>query len=141
MSIPGQSADLLPALYDPIAVDRGLEAVLDGLDAMLNGRLLPGWVTGCSLPIGLSTRRHSSADAGVILFGITISLPTLSQVQVSCIFVAVSITRPTKDAASRELTARWAGDHSRCSAAMPTSNYFRQEATDLRYERYIKRTR
>lgn len=43
---PRQSADLLPALCGHIEVDRGLEAVLDSLDAMLNDHLLMAQATG-----------------------------------------------------------------------------------------------
>lgn len=60
------------------------------------------------------------------------------QFQVSFSPFTVCITRSTKDAASRNLTAGWAGDYNRCSAAMPTSDYFGQEAADLRDERHIQ---
>lgn len=45
MASKRQSADLLAALVYHAEVDHDLEAVLDGLDAMLNGRFLTARVT------------------------------------------------------------------------------------------------
>ena len=46
MASKRQSADLLTAFLNTAEVDHDLEAVLDGSDAMLNGRLLTARHTG-----------------------------------------------------------------------------------------------